>query len=107
MPSNSMLEIGVRTIAIKTTGHEKARFTVVLGARATGPKCIPWSHSRVKGKALDRLTGVVINMQEPVMGITAGHRPNADQLAWRAGQTCTGRPLRPAIQVIEMSALAQ
>jgi hypothetical protein len=43
MPGNSTLEeVGSRTIAIKTTAHEKVRFTVVLGARADGSKCTLW-----------------------------------------------------------------
>jgi hypothetical protein len=42
MPSRTTLdEQGARTVAIKTTGHEKDRFTVGLGARADGSKMQP------------------------------------------------------------------
>lgn len=67
MPGNSTLEeVGSRTVAIKTTGHEKARFTVVLGARADGSRMHPLVifKGKRKEKALDRITGVVVQMQE-------------------------------------------
>ena len=37
MPGNTSLEArGHRTVAVKCTGHEKDRFTIVLRARADG-----------------------------------------------------------------------
>ncbi len=34
-------EIGVKTISIRTTGHEKTNFTVVLTCMADGTKLLP------------------------------------------------------------------
>ena len=59
-------EQGARMVAIKTTGYEKDRFTVVLGARADGYKMHPMVifKGKRKDKALGKLTGVVIEMQD-------------------------------------------
>ena len=67
MPGNTSLEEkGQRTVAVKSTGHEKDRFTVVLGARADGSKMHPMIifKGKRKDKALDRILGVIIQMQE-------------------------------------------
>ena len=67
MPGRTTLnERGARTVAIKTTGHEKDRFTVVLAARADGSKMHPMVifRGKRKDKSLQKLTGVVIEMQE-------------------------------------------
>jgi hypothetical protein len=68
MPGNSTLEeVGTctRTIGIKTT-HDKARFTVVLGARADGSKIhrMVIFKGKRKDKTLEMLTRVVVQIQE-------------------------------------------
>lgn len=51
MPGRTTLnEQGARTVAIKSTGHEKDRFTVVLAARADGSKMHPMVIFRGKRK---------------------------------------------------------
>ena len=67
MPGRRTLnERGARTVAIKTMGHEKDRFMVVLAARADGSKMHPMVifRGKRKDKSLQKLTGVVIEMQE-------------------------------------------
>lgn len=62
-----MEEVGTctRTIGIKTT-HDKARFTVVLGARADGSKIhrMVIFKGKRKDKTLEMLTRVVVQIQE-------------------------------------------
>ena len=42
MPSNRTIDItGTKTVGIRTTGHEKSNFTVVLGCMANGVKLPP------------------------------------------------------------------
>ena len=67
MPGSTTLETqGTRSVGIKTTGHEKDRFTVVLGARADGSKMQPLIifKGKRKDKSLQNFTGVVIEMQD-------------------------------------------
>ena len=43
MPSDTAIyPVGARSVAMKTTGHEKNHFTVVLTARADGVKLKPF-----------------------------------------------------------------
>jgi transposase-like protein len=67
MPGTTSLEErGHRTVPVKGTGHDKDRFTVVLGARADGSKMHPMIifKGKRKDRALDRIMGVHIHMQE-------------------------------------------
>lgn len=67
MPGKTTLEEqGTRSVGIRTTGHEKNRFTVVLGARADGSKMHPMIifKGKRKDKCLEKLTGVIIQMQD-------------------------------------------
>jgi transposase-like protein len=67
MPASTTLEEqGARSVGITTTGHEKNRFTVVLGARADGSKVHPMTifKGKRKDKVLEKCTGVVIEMQD-------------------------------------------
>ncbi len=42
LPSNTTIdEVGAKTISIRTTGHEKTNFTVVLACMADGTKLPP------------------------------------------------------------------
>jgi transposase-like protein len=51
MPSNQTVErSGVKTVQVKTTGHEKTRFTVVLCRLADGTRLSPPSSSFSRGK---------------------------------------------------------
>jgi len=53
MPAQTTLDIrGTRSIPIKTTGHEKNRFTVCLAASANGHKF--WPFIVFKGKRADK-----------------------------------------------------
>jgi hypothetical protein len=67
MSGNTTLqEKGARTVAIKTTGHDRDRFTCILGARANGfklPPLIVFKGKR-KDKSLQNVTGIVVEMQE-------------------------------------------
>ena len=43
MPGEMTVErVGTRSVPLRTTGHEKSRFTVVLGAMADGWKLKPF-----------------------------------------------------------------
>ena len=59
-------ERGARTVAVRTTGQDKDRFTCVLAARADGSKLHPlvMFKGKRKDKSLEKMTGVVIEMQE-------------------------------------------
>ena len=65
MPSDSTFDIlGARSVPLKTTGHEKNHFTVILTARADGKKCKPFVVFKGKGtrliKELQQISGVVV-----------------------------------------------
>ena len=67
MPADTTLDIkGTRSIPIKTTGHEKHRFTVCLAACADGRKI--WPFILFKGKrpvkALQGVTGVYVGYSD-------------------------------------------
>ena len=69
MPGKATLEEqGTRTVAIRTTGHDKDRFTCVLAARADGSKLHPLIvfKGKRKDKSLQNMTRVVIEMQDNV-----------------------------------------
>ena len=65
MPSDSTIDIlGARSVPLKTTGHEKNHFTVILTARADGKKCKSFVVFKGKGtrliKELQQISGVVV-----------------------------------------------
>ena len=62
----SVEETGACTVAVKTTGHDKDRFTVVLAARADSSKLHPMLifKGKRKDKSLDGELGVVVQVQE-------------------------------------------
>lgn len=65
MPSNTTIDVcGAKCVPLKTTGHEKDHFTVILSARANGKKCKPYIVFKGKGtrlvKKLSRIQGVVV-----------------------------------------------
>ena len=62
----SVEEMGSCTVAVKTTGHDKDRFTVVLAARSGGSKLRPMLifKGKRKDKSLDGEMGVVVQVQE-------------------------------------------
>lgn len=65
MPGDTTINrIGEQTISVRTTGHEKGRFTVILGAKADGTKLKPFVV--FKGirevPAVQKVPGVVVCM---------------------------------------------
>lgn len=64
MSDTTVAETGSRAVPIKTTGHEKDHFTVVLTARADGKKMKPFVVFKGKGtrliKQLDKIPGVIV-----------------------------------------------
>ena len=66
MPSDTTVAVtGARSVPLKTTGHEKNHFTVILTARADGLKMKPFIVFKGKGtrliKELQKIPGVVIH----------------------------------------------
>ena len=64
MPADTTVEVrGSRSVSVKTTGHEKNHFTVVLTAKADGTKLKPFLVFKGKGtrlmKDLSTIPGVV------------------------------------------------
>ena len=65
MPSSTTVaQRGEQSIPLKSTGHEKNHFTVILSARASGTKMKPFVVFKGKGtrlsKELDKIPGVVV-----------------------------------------------
>ena len=65
MPSDTTVSItGSRSIPLKTTGHEKDYFTMILTAKENGTKLKPYIVFNGKGtcliKALQQISGVVV-----------------------------------------------
>ena len=65
MPSDTTVATtGSRSIPLKTTGHEKDHFTVILTAKANGTKLKPYIVFKGKGtrliKALQQISGVIV-----------------------------------------------
>ena len=65
MPSDTTVDsTGARSVPIKTTGHEKDHFTVILTARADGVKLKPYVVFKGKGtcliKNLQSIQGIVV-----------------------------------------------
>ena len=62
MPSNTTVD--ARSVPLKTTGHEKDNFTVILSALANGKKLKPYIVFKGKGtrllKELKKIRGVVV-----------------------------------------------
>ena len=43
MPGNTTMDkVGSKTVSVKTTGHERQHFTVVLACQADGKKFVHW-----------------------------------------------------------------
>ena len=56
MPSDTTVEVcGSKCVPLKTTGHEKDHFTVILSARANGKKFKPYSVQRKVNPANERV----------------------------------------------------
>ena len=55
---------GARTVSLKTSGHEKDHYTVVLSAKADGTKLKPFVVFKGKGtriiKDLQKIQGIVV-----------------------------------------------
>ena len=69
MPSDTTIDVtGARSIPIKTTGHEKDHFTVILTARADGTKLKPYVVFKGKGtrlmKKLQNVPGVIVRFSK-------------------------------------------
>ena len=65
MPSDTTVALsGERSVPLKSTGHEKSHFTVVLTARANGTKMKPFVVYKGKGtrlmKELERIPGIIV-----------------------------------------------
>ncbi len=65
IPSDTTVDVGgARCVPLKTTGHEKDHFTVILSARANGKKCKPYIVFKGKGtrliKELSKIPGVIV-----------------------------------------------
>ena len=65
MPSDTTVSLcGERSVPLKSTGHEKKHFTVVLTARANGVKMKPFVVFKGKGtrlaKELEQIPGIVV-----------------------------------------------
>ena len=67
MPSDTTLDrVGVRSVPVKSTGHEKSRITVCLAARASGTKLKPMIIFKGvrKDPALNGIRGIVACMSK-------------------------------------------
>ena len=69
MPSDTTIDIrGAKSVSLKTTGHEKDHFTVILSARADGKKLKPFIVFKGKGtrliKELSKIKGVVVKFSD-------------------------------------------
>ena len=67
MPADTIVEfVGMKSIPIKTTGHEKSRFTVCLAAKANGIKLPPFLvfKGKRRDRELDGLGGIVCVMSQ-------------------------------------------
>ena len=69
MPSDTTVDtIGARSIPIKTTGHEKSHYTVILTAKADGTKLKPYIVFKGKGTrlmaSLKTIPGVVVRFSK-------------------------------------------
>ena len=66
MPSNMTVDkLGAKTVMIKTTGHEKTRFTVVLACMADGTKLPPMVIFKRKTMPKEKLPkGVFVHVDE-------------------------------------------
>ena len=65
MPSDITIDVrGTKSVSLKTTGHEKDHFTIVLVARADGKKLKPFVISKGKRtcliKDLQKIPGKVV-----------------------------------------------
>ena len=65
MPSDTIVALsGERSVPLKSTGHEKKHFTVILTSRANGTKMKPFVVFKGKGtrliKDLQRTPGIVV-----------------------------------------------
>lgn len=65
MPSDTTIhKTGARSVSLKTSGHEKDHFTVILTARADGVKSKPYLVFKGKGtrlmKTLQKIDGVIV-----------------------------------------------
>jgi hypothetical protein len=65
MPSETTIHVrGAKSVPLKTTGHEKDHFTVILSARVDGKKLKPFVVFKGKGvrliKELEKIPGVVV-----------------------------------------------
>ena len=65
MPSDTTVDrIGACSVPVKTTGHEKQHYTVILTARADGTKLKPYVVFKGKGtrhiKDLQHIPGIVV-----------------------------------------------
>ena len=69
MPSDTTVDVtGARSVPLKTTGHEKDHYTVVLSARADGTKLKPYVVFKGKGtrliKTLQCISGIVVRFSQ-------------------------------------------
>ena len=69
MPSDTTIHFsGARSVSVKTTGHEKSHFTVVLTAKADGTKLKPFVVFKGKGtrllKGLSTIPGLVVRFSD-------------------------------------------
>ena len=69
MPSDTTIDaIGARSVPIKTKGHEKDHFTVILTARADGTKLKPYVVFKGKGtrliKNLQNIPGIIVRFSK-------------------------------------------
>ena len=69
IPSDTTIHFsGARSVSVKTTGHEKNHFTVVLTAKADGTKIKPFVVFKGKGtrllKALTTIPGLVVRFSD-------------------------------------------
>lgn len=65
MPSDTTVALsGSKSVPLKSTGHDKDHFTVILTARADGTKLKPFIVFKGKGtrliKELDKIPGVIV-----------------------------------------------
>ncbi len=65
MPSDTTIDFcGARSVSVKTTGHEKNHYTVVLTAKADGTKLKPFIVFKGKGtrllKDLNTISGIIV-----------------------------------------------
>ena len=64
----TVTQTGARSVPLKTTGHEKEHFTVILTAKADGTKLKPFVVFKGKGtrlmKTLGRISGIVVRFSK-------------------------------------------